>query len=156
MKKRKERVLALLLCAALLCGCGGNVQPGYAASTETTSEVKNETTQKTEQEILDPEIAYWMENLPRMDGSTSLIGLEAGVRAALFGISLEEATLQVSHSSTWGSFYNLIEGKADLIFSCPLSAEQEGEGDDPRDQSEGQAGEIEKSGHGDLLIGQNR
>ena len=66
----------------------------------------------------------WADSLPRMDGSTSTIPLEAGIRAALFGTSIAEAETQVKHSTTWGSFYNLIEGRCDLIFSVPLSAKQ--------------------------------
>ena len=56
------------------------------------------------------------------EGVTQIV--EAGIRAALFDISLEEAALQVSHTSTWSSFYNLLEGNVDLVFSCPLSETQ--------------------------------
>lgn len=62
--------------------------------------------------------------LPVMDGSTSLIPLEAGIRAALYGISFYDAKAQVVHSTTWGAFYNLLRKNADLIFSCPLSEQQ--------------------------------
>lgn len=64
------------------------------------------------------------ENLPKMDGSTSLIPLEAGVRAALCGISMEEATKQVAHTTTHDSFYHLLNKEVDLIFSVPISDEQ--------------------------------
>lgn len=65
------------------------------------------------------------ENLPKMDGSTSLIPLEAGVRAALCGISMEEATKQVAHTTTHDSFYHLLNREVDLIFSVPISEEQQ-------------------------------
>ena len=45
------------------------------------------------------EIVSLGENLPKMDGSTSLIPLEAGVRAALCGISMEEVALAISFAS---------------------------------------------------------
>lgn len=63
-------------------------------------------------------------NLPKMDGSTSTVPLEAGIRAKLFGISQEDAEAQVIHSTTYGSLYNLIEKSVDVIFSTPLSQEQ--------------------------------
>lgn len=64
------------------------------------------------------------DNLPKMDGSTSTIPLEGGIIAALFDVTQEEAESQVAHSTTYGSFDNLMEGKCDIIFSTPLSNEQ--------------------------------
>ena len=77
---------------------------------------------------LDPnaseEVRYLRENLPIMDGSTSLIPLEAGLRAKIFGISINEATTQVNHTTTYGSFERLLNKEVDMIFSTPLSEEQ--------------------------------
>ena len=64
------------------------------------------------------------DNLPKMDGSTSTIPLDAGIIAALFDVTQEDAESQVAHSTTYGSFDNLMEGKCDIIFSTPLSNEQ--------------------------------
>lgn len=66
-----------------------------------------------------------LENLPKMDGSTSAIPLEAGLRAALFGLSQETAELQVVHTTTHQSFEKLLNGECDLIFTVPISKEQE-------------------------------
>ncbi len=63
-------------------------------------------------------------NLPKMDGSTSTIPLEGGIISFLFDITQEEAETRVAHSTTYGSFDNLMEGKCDIIFSTPLSNEQ--------------------------------
>ena len=52
-------------------------------------------------------------NLPKMDGSTSTIPLEAGIIAKLFDISQENAEAGVVHSTTYGSFDNLLQGKCD-------------------------------------------
>ena len=116
-----KRLTAMLLCLLLLAGCTTPHPPADTAPPQTTAPV-------TEPTIPGPTVTAQMialrENLPTMDGSTSLIPLEAGIRAALFEISLEEATAQVAHSSTWNSFYNLLDGSAELIFSCPLSREQ--------------------------------
>ena len=70
------------------------------------------------------EILYLRENLPIMDGSTSLIPLEAGLRAKIFDISINEATTDVKHSTTYGSFERLLNKEVDIIFSTPLSEEQ--------------------------------
>lgn len=80
----------------------------------------------TEQEILRAtELANVLRNnLPEMDGSTSTIPLEGGILASLFDLSQEEAEAGVTHSTTYGSFDNLMEGKCDIVFSTPLSDEQ--------------------------------
>lgn len=64
------------------------------------------------------------EKLPTIDGSTSTIPLEAGIKAALFDMTQEKAETTVVHSTTYGSFDNLLDGKCDVIFSTPLSEEQ--------------------------------
>lgn len=95
-------------------------EPTPAATPEPAPE---STPEPTPEPIIDA--AWWQENLPVMDGSTSLIPLEAGIRSALLEISMEEAEKQVAHTTTYGSFYNLIYTEAvDLIFSVPLSEEQ--------------------------------
>ena len=75
-----------------------------------------------------PPVTYplteWAHELPKMDGSTSTIPLEAGIRAALFGISLQEAETAVTHNSTYGSYNNLVNGDCDLIFTVQMSQEQ--------------------------------
>ena len=63
-------------------------------------------------------------NLPVMDGSTSTIPLEGGIKAALYGITQEQAEASVVHATTYGSYDNLLEGKCDIIFSTPLSENQ--------------------------------
>lgn len=64
------------------------------------------------------------DNLPKMDGSTSTIPLEGGILASLFDISQEDAESGIVHSTTYGSFDNLMEDKCDIIFSTPLSQAQ--------------------------------
>ena len=111
-----KKILALALALALLlCGC--EPQQEEISQPESSSTV-------SEPEVSE-EIAFLRENFPRIDGSTSLIPLEAGVRAAIFGKSFDEAQKDVVHSTTWGSFKNLLGGDADIIFSTPISAEQQ-------------------------------
>ena len=125
----KERILAVLLALALLlCGCTPQreeiSQPESSESNFVESTPEQSAPEQNTPEVSEG-IAFLRENFPRIDGSTSLIPLEAGVRAAIFGKSFDEAQKDVVHSTTWGSFENLLEGKADLIFSTPISDEQQ-------------------------------
>ena len=106
-----KKILALALAFALLfCGC--EPQQEEISQPESSSAV-------SEPEVSE-EIAFLRENFPRIDGSTSLIPLEAGVRAAIFGKSIEQAEKDVAHTTTWGSFKRLLSGDADIIFSTPF------------------------------------
>ena len=120
----KERILAVLLAfALLLCGCTPQREEISQPESSESSSVES-TPEQSAQEVSE-EITFLRENFPRIDGSTSLIPLEAGVRAAIFGKSFDEAQKDVVHSTTWGSFKNLLGGDADIIFSTPISAEQQ-------------------------------
>lgn len=117
MKKRRIIVLTLAV-LLILASCGKAGEPTVAPTGAT------ESTEALPPVWAEDPAAYLREDFPVIDGSTSLIPLEAGVRADIFGISVDEATEQVVHSSTWGSFYNLLNGTCDVIFTCPLSEEQ--------------------------------
>jgi ABC-type phosphate transport system substrate-binding protein len=60
----------------------------------------------------------------KMDGSASTVPLEAGIRSKLLSISKEEAEKQVSHSTTYDSFYKLINKECDIVFTVPISQQQ--------------------------------
>lgn len=116
-----KRFFAVILMLGLLCGC---TKPEPVQPTEPTQSTQPTQITQPTQPKPDPSAAHLAQQLPVMDGSTSLIPLEAAIRAAVYGKTLEEATADVVHSSTWQSFYNLLDGSADLIFSCPLSGMQ--------------------------------
>ena len=125
----KERILAVLLALALLlCGCTPQreeiSQPESSESNFVESTPEQSAPEQSAPEVSE-EIAFLRENFPRIDGSTSLIPLEAGVRTAIFGKSFDEAQKDVVHSTTWGSFKRLLSGDADIIFSTPISDEQQ-------------------------------
>ena len=130
----KERIIAVLLALVmLLCGCTPqreeisqpeSSESNFVESTPEQSAPEQSAPEQSAPEVSE-EIAFLRENFPRIDGSTSLIPLEAGVRAAIFGKSFDEAQKDVVHSTTWGSFKNLLGGDADIIFSTPISAEQQ-------------------------------
>ncbi len=115
--------LTLLLCA---CAPDGRTDPTEDTGVETVLPTQTSPTTEPTEETLPQTDALddLRNNLPIMDGSTSLIPLEAGIRAALYGKTIEEATLDVVHSTTWDSFWNLLSGNVDLVFSVPLSQEQ--------------------------------
>ena len=135
----KERILAVLLALVmLLCGCTPqreeisqpeSSESNFVESTPEQSAPEQSAPEQSAPEQSAPEvseeIAFLRENFPRIDGSTSLIPLEAGIRAAIFGKSFDEAQKDVVHSTTWGSFKRLLSGDADIIFSTPISDEQQ-------------------------------
>lgn len=127
MKKIRRAFALLLAMLLLLSACGKQptqdpVQEDPQVPTDPLPQAPVEP--EEEPQPLDPLDAL-RENFPLLDGSTSLIPLEAGIRAALFNISTEEATKVVSHTTTWGSFYRLLDGAVDMIFSTPISEEQQ-------------------------------
>ena len=125
-----KKILALFLAMAmLLCGCAPQGQEESSVPESSAAESSAPESKPQQERTLTPEqrelYTYLAENFPKIDGSTSLIPLEAGIRAEIFGISMEEAEKNVVHSTTWGSFDNLLSGKADMIFSTPISEEQQ-------------------------------
>lgn len=144
MKKKLALLLALLMLALSACGQivpiveetppPSSTQPPAPETTPTPTpeptptSIPEPTPEPTPESTPTPEpvidAAWWAENMPTMDGSTSLIPLEAGIRSALLEISTEEAEKQVVHSTTYSSFYNLLNKNVDLIFSVPLSEYQ--------------------------------
>lgn len=137
MKRYFALLLAVILVLALFSGCK-NTEPDDSATDDTTGTVN--TTDSTEDSTQDstsdttgeeePEqdwaavLQLLREDFPAIDGSTSLIPLEAGIRSVIFNKSLEEATLDVVHTTTWQSFYNLMHKDVDLLLSVPMSKEQ--------------------------------
>lgn len=146
-----KRIFSVFLCAILLAGCAQNpagdtssppASPASEASqpqTQPTSEIPSSTeittaesetsasaqiseTTVSSAEQTEPDIAV---SLPVMDGSTSAAPLEAGLKAQLLGITYAKARELVQHTTTHQSFERLINGEVDMIFSVPISAEQE-------------------------------
>ena len=67
----------------------------------------------------------WMyKTMPKMDGSTSAIPLEAGFKSKMLGLNYWDAKLLVEHHKTHESFSMLLSGENDLIFTVPISEEQ--------------------------------
>ncbi len=139
---KKTRTLTALLCAAAILGSCDSAQPSETtAPTETTTSVNTttsvetttatpaETSESTEMEADEPMAeelgAELCADLPRMDGSTSATPLEIGLKSGFLGISYAQVKQLVSHTTTHDSFKRLIAGEVDLIFSVPISEEQQ-------------------------------
>lgn len=103
----KKKVAVLLTCALaaglMLSGC---------------------TTQPKETETPPPEaFRFTRENMPRLDGSTSTAPLAEAVCAVLLGESRDEVSDLVQFNKTTTAYYNLMEGKADLLIVGEANAD---------------------------------
>lgn len=130
-----KRKITLLLTFALtlsLCGCTGEKD---ASSSKTESETKPtssaaDSSSNAETSAVDSASQVQLPKLtedtfPKLDGSTSAIPLDAGIRAAYFGLSQADVEKTITHTTTHGSFERLINGEVDGIYTVPISAEQE-------------------------------
>ncbi|MBD5114743.1 MAG: hypothetical protein HDT46_06005 [Ruminococcaceae bacterium] len=132
--KKHNKFTALLCAALLLCSCGSPENITETSATDATAISDTEMTASTaDTEITTAETTAVSESsnetdiadLPRMDGSTSATPLEIGLKSGFLGISYKEAKELVSHTTTHDSFKRLINGEVDLIFSVPISEEQQ-------------------------------
>ena len=103
----KKKVAVLLTCALaaglMLSGC---------------------TTQPKESQTPPPEaFRFTRENMPRLDGSTSTAPLAEAVCAVLLGESRDEVSDLVQFNKTTTAYYNLMEGKADLLIVGEANAD---------------------------------
>ena len=69
-------------------------------------------------------------SVPKMDGSTSAIPLEAGFKSKMLSVPYSDAKMLVSHHKTHESFSMLLSGENDMIFTVPISEEQQKMADD--------------------------
>lgn len=119
----KKTTLALLLCAALVLSACNTTPNNDDTSDNQDSNIGETTVDTSDSDIVPPQTYTLPEDFvfPITDGSTSTINLDKAVRSAILG---GEQT--VSHSKTYTAFYNLLDGKCDLIFTTPLSESQLG------------------------------
>ncbi|MCM1299909.1 MAG: PstS family phosphate ABC transporter substrate-binding protein [Firmicutes bacterium] len=121
MKKIKK--LAVLMSAVILCGCN-NSNADTVTDTQTEAPIQTESVTSAEASVTENEETP-SDGLPVMDGSTSATPLEVGLKAGKLGISFSEAKKLVTHTTTHDSFKRLISGEVDMIFSVPISEEQQ-------------------------------
>jgi ABC-type phosphate transport system substrate-binding protein len=68
--------------------------------------------------------------IPKIDGSTSTIALDAAFTAAYTDADYKETLDDTTHSKTFESFEKLISGETDIVLSVPISDEQQKLADD--------------------------
>lgn len=141
MQRKKFSKLAVLLCTSvLLCACGTPENSSNVTfEAANTSEAADTATQSAESDsgsaaedaaetadiVMETVEEANAAELPRMDVSTSAIPLEIGLKSGFLGIPYGQAKEMVSHTTTHDSFKRLINGEVDLIFSVPISEEQQ-------------------------------
>ncbi|MDR3295621.1 MAG: substrate-binding domain-containing protein [Clostridiales Family XIII bacterium] len=74
--------------------------------------------------VFDASLYLAPEDYPRVDGSTLTIPFSEALAAAVMRLPLEEARLYVLHNKTHLAYTNLVDGRADIIFVTPPSAEE--------------------------------
>jgi phosphate transport system substrate-binding protein len=67
--------------------------------------------------------------LPKIDGSTSTIALDAAFTAAYTGADYDKTLDTIKHSKTFESLEKLIAGEVDIVLSVPISDEQQAAAD---------------------------
>ena len=112
-------MLALLLCLSLLAGCGELPAPPAPAEPTPVPEASAEPTPKPESE---PEIegtpfTFTRENMPRMDGSTSLVPLAQAAAGVLLGESKENVASLTRFNRTSQSYTNLMWDSCDILIA---------------------------------------
>ncbi len=139
MLKSIVAALIITLTVINLTSCGQDYNQPDNAVTASVSEVPGETsaiTAGTKISSVNKEALITSDSalsipvsetviFPILDGSTSTIPLEAGIRAAYSGIPPDEAEGQVNRNKTHLAYENLLRGECDGLLSVPLSAEQE-------------------------------
>jgi len=138
----KRKIFAFILCGTLLAACAQSPaeDTSFPLSSPASEASQTQTQQTSEQTSIAPETTTESEaltspteqpepdiaaSLPEMDGSTSAAPLEAGLKSHILGITYSKARELVEHTTTHKSFERLINGEVDMIFSVPISAEQE-------------------------------
>ena len=125
--KKFLSVFCALITAISLTACNNSTNPESSSSDDSVSSNSDVSSDNSSSDNSDTggEPVDKNELLPIIDGSTSAIPLDAGLRSGFLGIPYPTAKEMVDHTTTHDSFKRLINGEVDLIFSVPISAEQE-------------------------------
>ena len=114
-----RKLLAVLLIFVLLfTGCASVPEPEQSENPEEApqEEVLQEEAPKEEQFV------FTRENMPRLDGSTSMVPLGQAVASVLLGETAEEVTDLLNFHRTTESFHWLMEGESDLLLVAEPNA----------------------------------
>ena len=123
MKKRMMMMAVGIMCFSLLTACQKQNDPKVSQTENTEAALENqedpkETDENSENEVLTlklPDYEFTRENLPKMDGSTSLVPLGKALVSALLGETEEKAEELISFNKTTQSYRNLMYGECELV-----------------------------------------
>ena len=122
MKRRFCFAMALCLCLGLFSGCGKTP----ADPTPTPAPPVEETPTPTPEPMPEPMgklFSFTRENMPRMDGSTSLVPLSQAAASLLLGESREDVDGLVQFNRTSQSYRNLMNDWCDILIASVPSAD---------------------------------
>lgn len=122
---KKILIVLVLSSSILLSGCGSNKNAKQVADkpVQTVPEVTQQSTAATAAETIEKP-SFTKETYPKIDGSTATIPFSQSVASNILGVSKEEASKLVNHSTTHYAYENLLKGSADIIFVTEPSDEE--------------------------------
>lgn len=120
----RKLIFMLVILLFILAGCSnpqpGNNQPGTSAPPAGSPSASNSALLPSA-----PSTEGWTKaDMPRIDGSTATIPLSEGIAKALLKMTDAEATAYIHHNTTHNAYVNLLDGKCDIIFVTPPSADE--------------------------------
>ncbi len=120
MKRISCLALVLCLCLGLFAGCAET--PVEPAPTPPAEETPTPTPEPMPEPI-GKGFSFTRENMPRMDGSTSLVPLSQAAASLLLGESRESVEDLVRFNRTSQSYRNLMYGQCDILIASVPSAD---------------------------------
>ncbi len=124
MSNSKLVVLAIVIMAAILCGCfvwykvatKPSNTPTPGGETQVSENSENEQTK--EEEPISTEPIFTKENYPRVDASLAIHPLVDSLAANFLGVDEDELDYEYTKTRSSDVYKNLIDGKVDVIFAA--------------------------------------
>ena len=115
---RRFRTLTAALALFLLLTACGQTSPAQSRPSSSSSSASGSVSAVPVEEFV-----FTRANLPRLDGSTSTVPLAQAMCAVLLGEDQEQTAQLIHFSRTTQSYYNLMNGNADLLLAAEPTPE---------------------------------
>lgn len=115
---RRFRTLTAALALSLLLTACGQTSPAQSRPSNSSSSASGSVSAVPVEEFV-----FTRANLPRLDGSTSTVPLAQAMCAVLLGEDQEQTAQLIHFSRTTQSYYNLMNGNADLLLAAEPTPE---------------------------------
>ena len=115
---RRFRTLTAALALSLLLTACGQTSPAQSRPSSSSSSASRSVSAVPAEEFV-----FTRANLPRLDGSTSTVPLAQAMCAVLLGEDQEQTAQLIHFSRTTQSYYNLMNGNADLLLAAEPTPE---------------------------------